>query len=401
VAAAGLAALPARAAEPAAGGAALMRAVETARATVVGVVREPAPIDRHGWAARLEIERVLAGALEPGATVRIAWEELARGRPPRFAADDRVLVALDPRPGGSLWRERFPKQELLAVGAEGNGFLRAPDAATIARVGAYLHVPEAEREGPTGVAALVHLAVDAAPRVAWGAIGRLRGIRGLATKLAEVDEARLARALDDPSRELELRSGVLGLIGERGLHELRPALVSQTRRDSPLEADAWRALAALDGGLAPSRVAVLLESQKAELRTIAVGHARGTPSEANVKALLRRDPDANVRVAAVEAWVAWHGAAVLDDAEPALFDPDPAVRLAAARAIGGLGAPAVPRLAVLVEDRRAGEVVAPMTALSFAGVAGHEALVRISFEHPDERVRKLAMLILGRDPYRH
>ena len=67
---------------PAAGGAPLLAASESALATVLGVVQAPTQVDRHGWQAQLRVERVIGGALAE-TRPRIAWEELAPGRPLR------------------------------------------------------------------------------------------------------------------------------------------------------------------------------------------------------------------------------------------------------------------------------------------------------------------------------
>ena len=65
------------------GGEPLLAAAESAVVTALGRVEQPTQIDRHGWAAWLRVEDVLAGAVGEQSRIRIAWEELSRGRPVR------------------------------------------------------------------------------------------------------------------------------------------------------------------------------------------------------------------------------------------------------------------------------------------------------------------------------
>ena len=93
----------------AAGGVRLLEAAETAPVTVVGHVLEPRRIDQHGHTALLRVEMSLRGPLEPGAELRIAWEERAASRAPRFEEGDRILVSLERLAGASIWHARFPE----------------------------------------------------------------------------------------------------------------------------------------------------------------------------------------------------------------------------------------------------------------------------------------------------
>ena len=70
----------------AAGGVRLLEAAETAPVTVVGHVLEPRRLDQHGYTALLRVETALRGPLEPGAEVRIAWEELRRVARPALSS---------------------------------------------------------------------------------------------------------------------------------------------------------------------------------------------------------------------------------------------------------------------------------------------------------------------------
>jgi hypothetical protein len=76
---------PTPAALPVPGGSALVRAIEEGSQLVLGSIHEPRALDAHGWAARLQVEQALQGPARPGQSLEIGWEELARGRPTRFA----------------------------------------------------------------------------------------------------------------------------------------------------------------------------------------------------------------------------------------------------------------------------------------------------------------------------
>jgi len=383
---------------PAPGGEPLLAAAETATATVLGTVEEPGQIDLHGWTARLRVERVLAGDLAPGSAVRIAWEELSRGRPARFGDGDRILVALDPLPGASLWSQRFPDRDALAVAAGGDAFLRAPDAASVETLAAYLALAPEQRLAGRGVEALGALVSRAQPPLARAALARLGQVPALDSRISPHTREELVRRLADPGRAKELRQGVLRLIGERQLRSLRPTVEHHAREGSPLEPDALAALAALDGGLPAERVAQLLESDNSDLRAVGVRNAPGTASERRLARLLREDPDPRVRAAAVETLLAAQGEAGVGAASAGLFDGDARVREAAVLGLASLGPAAVPTLEGLVKRRTVEEAKAPLAALALAGPPGRAALERISALHPDEQVRALARLMLGRRP---
>jgi len=391
-------ALAAGAGVPAPGGEPLLAAAETASATVLGTIEQPVQLDLHGWAAQLHIEAVLSGDLAQGDKPRIAWEELSRGRPARFRQGDRILVALDPLPGASLWRQRFPNRDALAVAARGDGFLRAPDPVSVEALAAFLTLPAAQRPQTPGVEALIGLVSRAQPPLAAAALARLAELPGLDSKISYAGRQQLARAVADPGRPTALRQGILRLIRDRQLRSLRPAAELQAQKISPLRPEALGALAALDGGIPADRVARLLESEDPAVRAVAVRNAPGTPSERRIERLLREDPDPEVRAAAVETLLETRGAAAVGPASSALFDADPRVREAAVRGLAGLGGAAVPTLEQLVETRNSEEARAPLAALALAGRPGRQSLERIAISHPDAQVRALARAMLGREP---
>jgi hypothetical protein len=380
----------------ASGGRALVAAAEGAQSTLLGRVGEVRRLDAHGFAAPLAVERVLAGALAPGAATTVAWEELAPSRPVRFAAGDRVVVALGPLPTGSLWTGRFPRRDALAVAARGDGFLVDPDPVTLDRLAAWLAVPAGERNAGPGVTALAGLVAEADPRVAASALARLGEVPGLGDAIGPGAAALLSGVVSGAKgRPVELRRALLGLVAARRIHALRAAAEKAAAGPGPLEAAALEALAALDGGLPAERVAACLARPEGELRAVAVRHGGAAVDRERLAELARSDPAPIVRVAAVELLVSRHGATVLDLAAPVLVDADPAVRAAAARSIGALGTPAVPGLRGLAERSRGGDAAGPIAALWEAGPEGQAVVRMLAESHPDEQVRRLCRLLVG------
>ena len=385
---------------PAAGGRALLAAAETAVATVVGVIQTPSAVDRHGHEARLRVERVLAGPLETGSRPRIAWEELARGRPVRFRDGDRVLLALEPLPRTTLWRARFPDGDGYAVADRGEAFLRNPDAESIDALAAFLALAGSLRERAPGVEVLARIAARGEPTIAATAVERLRAIPELDTRLSEPAVAQFEALLADDERPESLRRALLALAAERSLAALRPAIVALDRPGEPLGPVALDALAAIDGGLEPARIESLLEASDPTLRATGVRHAVA-PRFAPAVAKLAGDPDARVRAAAVARLVADRRETAIDLVSPALFDPDPTVREAAVRGLGELGAASVPTLERLALAHPSPGAAAPLASLTLAGPEGRSALERIAVEHADEKARALARTFLGREPSPH
>jgi hypothetical protein len=394
-----LGAAAARAAERAAEGRDFLAAAGAASHVVVGTSSQIRRIDVHGFDASLAVERSLAGSLAPGANARIAWEELAQARPPRFAEGERILVALEPLPGSSLWRERFPKRDALAVADRGAAFVRDPDGPGLERLASWLALPPEARKDTAGVAALAALVADAGSALAGSALRRLDDIPGLATRLDSSAAAALARALADPSRPQETRAALLGLAGRRGLAVLRPAVDARAQPGDGLEAPALDALAALDGGaFAAERVTALLARPEGAIRAVGVRRSADALSADQLAELVRSDPAAEVREAALTRVLERDGLAALPAATPALFDSEPRVRGEAARRIAELGEGAIPTLERLANESHGNAALGPLAALSLAGPEGTRVLRAIAAGHPDESVRRLALLALGKLP---
>ena len=104
-----------------------------------------------------------------------------------------------------------------------------------------------------------------------------------------------------------------------------------------------------------------------------------------------------MRAEAAKLIVGWYGATGFDLAVSALFDPAKEVRVISAKAIGSLGEPVVPKLLSLAMQKKVEDAIGPVVALSAAGGPGRAALIKIATDHSDERVRRLARLVLGQD----
>jgi hypothetical protein len=389
---------------PAAGGLSLLRAAETAVATVVGRVREPARIDAHGCTATLVVEQVLVGEARVGEAIRIGWEELSARRPLRFADGEAVLLALDPLPSASLWRQRFaahPRERVLVVAGGGDAFVRGPDPGTIGTLAAYLALPPPQRERGGGVGALASVVARAVEPVAAAAVDRLAAIADLDRRLTDAARAVLIGTAADTARPRAVRMAVLDLVARRVLRSLRAQLAPLARRGSDVEAAALTAIAVLDGGLPSVEVKALLARRDAAVRAVGARFARGATLQQALPALVRQDPAPGVRAAAAVTLVGHAGPSGLEAAFPALADATPAVRDDVARAIAGLGPPVVPALAAAVRTRPLPEARGIVAALSLIGPAGTRALAEIAATHPSEELRTLARLGLGRAPSEH
>lgn len=395
-------AMPAGAFEPAAGGAPIVESCESATLVAVVAVQETAGLDEQGRAARVEVERVLAGDPATTGPLRIAWEELARGRPDRFRAGDRLLVVLSPLPNGSLWRNRFPpsatEPPALAVAARGEAFLHQPDDRSIERLARWAQLAPSERDASPGAEALAHLAADAHPVLAAAAVERLGRIADLAQLLGVNTTPVLATAIGDASRADSVRAVLLRLAGVQRLRALRDAILPLAAAGNPLEAEAIDALARIDDGITAEHAESLLQRTDPKVRVAALRRLGGPGAGPRLAALVRSDPAAVVRAAAVSTLLERAAPGAEADAEPALFDRDPTVRAAAAEGFGRLGERAVPRLRRLALDRSADDAKGPIAALSLAGASGAAVLQELATTHGDDATRRLAAFALGHVP---
>jgi hypothetical protein len=385
-------------AKPRAAPGALLVPAERALHVVVGELAAPRALDGEGWSADLVIERALVGGAQRGAKLRVAWEELAPSRSVRFAAGERVLLALETLPNGSLWMARFPKRDALAISGRGDAFARAPSAATVAALARFLALTRAQREHGAGVEALVEIALRAEFALARQALVRLAGIAGLAAKLGEPGRASLAALLASSERGVPLRAGALALIAQRKLVALSPEVRALVASGGALAAPAVEALGAL-GALSAEDARAHAASPDAKLRAAALRGASSALDASRLAALARGDRDANVRAAALAALVRREGPRAADAAVEALFDSDDVVQAAALRALPAFPAEASRLLRARAFGSRADDADAHKLALAGLAQLGREGaavLEEIARDHPREETRELATFLLGR-----
>lgn len=358
---------------------------------MVGRIRDPSSLDRHGRVAGLEVERGLRGPHAAGAELRIVWEELSDAADLRFRDGQRVLLVLEPAPDWSLWRERLGEEGVLAIAARGQAWLADPESGSIGALERFLALPPAQRRSQAEALALADLVAEAQSELALGALSRLASED--AATYADVG-VRLRAALLDPTRALEVRRGILAL-PVPALAPLRPA-IDQLTRGGVLELEALEAVARLDGALPQARVLELLARPDAAARVLAIQRAGSALDVEQLARLARHDDAPAVRRAAVVALAARPEPAALLSTGESLFDPEHSVRAEAAVRLGARGGEAVPLLLRLALEHGAPDAGGPVVALGLAGPEGREALVRIMTTHEDEAVRSLAALALGR-----
>jgi len=391
--------------QPAADAIGVLEAAENGASVVVGTIERVRKLDVHGYAADLHVDELVGGTangIAVGDTVQIAWEELSTSRPVRFNDAERVLVCLSPTPTQTLWKKRFPTAEARArtrvVANRGRAFVRAPEQGTLDLLGHYLAAGSESRDDPAALAYLVDLVAVAPPGLAEESLARLASPDGRAAKLAPQSQAALARSAARVERPRTLRQQTLLVVGGRKLPHARDAVAELTARGSDVQATAWLVLGQLDDGLPAEQVRSLLGSDDPELRSVGAMYLSGADARATLASLVRQDPAASVRLAAVNVLVARYRLDSFADVAPALGDVDDATRASAAETIGSLGDPVVPALLEVIgseSERAAGGAI---VALAFTGRKGAMELDKIAREHPDLKLRQLAQLAQGKLP---
>ena len=391
--------LPAAGAPPAAGSPGVIAALERAPWALVAVFEAPRPLDGEAYVALARVERTLMGQTRE--RVEVVWEERARQRPVRFAAGDRVLLALEPLPGHSVWRQRIPDAEQRArslyVALEGEAFARAPSAGAVLELEHYLRLPPDLRERATGVGYLAALAEGAEPPIAASALERLAAVPDLDAQLDPGAAASLVRALLRDDDDGALRERTLALVGSGPLRALRPLLIVLAAREPLAPAAVFDALGRVDGAL-PSEQALrlLAVSDADDHRRAGARYASGAAVQ-RLPAVLKSDAAPKVRAAAVTRWLEVEGVGGADRASPALRDSDAEVRNVALMALAQLGPDAVPVLRAAIETAPPEVARSAVAALTVAGGPASTSVLRqLADTHPDEGVRMLAGAALGR-----
>ncbi|MDX2167537.1 MAG: HEAT repeat domain-containing protein [Deltaproteobacteria bacterium] len=379
---------------------ALLAAAEQAPLVVVGRVGAVTRLDASAYVTTLRVSQALRGTAKPNTDIDIAWEELARARPPRLKEGERVLLALDALPTSSLWRARGRERpDLHVVGADGDALQRDPPAVDLQQLTDYLRLP-ADAPPPRRATALAQMAAAASDTLSAAALARLVGAPPLVAALTADATATLMQVAASDRRPLPLRRTVVELAGTARLAAAAPQLETLSKSAGPLQAPALLALGEIRGGLPPAQAEALLGNPDAALRAVGARYASGALAERTLPGLARGDVSPAVRIAAVEALAASRTVWGVDGALPVLADSDPPVRAAAAAALGRLGAPAVPALEQAARQVPA-QAAGAVTALSLAGPAGVDALKRLQADGPTPTVRDLARLALGQGPHAH
>lgn len=403
--ASGAASLPApgRPATSAAGGVAILASAARAQAVVVGTVTQPSRVDVSGWRAELRIDTALSGSLALGDVVTLAWEELSPSRAVRFGDGVRVLVVLDALPTQSLWRKRFPARDqsrpVLVVAAHGEAFLVRPDGPTVYALQHYLALTQRARaEGP-GTRWLAELARVATPSLAREALALLVAEPGRLDDVSEEGGAALLATARGAQRDADLRGGALRLAARHRIAGTREVALELGAPGSSTRVDAFRALAMLPDGLTPEESERLLDETDPALRVVGLEIAGRRLPRARVVRLLR-DADPAVRVAAGRAVLGREDAGIAD-VVALLDDPDASVRTGIAESIGGRGADAIPPLRAVVDGGSERAALAAILGISRAGPGAAAALGEIAEKHPNASVRAFAKLGLGEAPSSH
>lgn len=397
------AAAPARDRPAAAGGVAILASAVRSAAVVVGTVGAVAAVDAHGWRADLRIDQVLRGDLVLGQTITIGWEELSTARRVRFAEGARVLVVLDPVPTQSIWRQRFPTRDaahpVLVIAAEGDAFLASPDGPTIDGLEHYLALAPDARAGGPGATRLAEIVGAATPAVGREALTLLESDGALAPALGVDGGAALLAAVRRSDRPLPFRAAVLLLAARQHLSGVRETARALVETDAPLRADAYRALAVLDGALASADVERLLRDPDPALRVVALEVAGDQVGRERERVLMRDDAAPAVRLAAGRGLLARReDGGAIGDVVALLDDPDKTVRNGIAESIGALGQAAVGPLSAVVDDGSELAALAAVLGLSHAGKPGGVMLASIAQSHRYPSVQAFARLALGEAP---
>lgn len=377
----------------------VIAALESAPGAVVAEVVETRRLDRQAWSATLAVETPLRGGLARGAQVSIAWEELAPSRRARFARGERILVALEPLSGASIWLGRIPdpkaRTATLSPALRGDAFLRRPSIRAVRVLEHYLALSPEGRADTPGIGYLAELAARAELPLARSAVERLGERPELDGRLDPGGAQLLVDALLRPDSTAQLQDAVVELVGSRQLESLREPLQRATQQDTLAPAAVYAALARLDGELSAGTTERLLQTE-ASYRAVAARHAGGPNSGDLLGRLIRTDPDAAVRSAAIERLLELEGRAALPRVATGLYDRELDVRMTAAQGLGSLGAAAVPELERTADrgDREAAQAAVAGLMLTESR-EGREALGRIADAHPDEAIRKLARAALG------
>jgi hypothetical protein len=296
---------------------------------------------------RLRVDRTLHGRV---AADEVAVVEAREGseRHPRLPDAVPLILLLRPAPSRRYLTEYLPAGSYLALAGGRDGVLAfADDAertaleqvlAEAVRIGTLSD--EAEAFAATRTLAFRELA-SGNPRLAADAVLELRHVDPL-RDLAGAEVAALRTALASRTVPATTRIALLHLLADRRASEAGPAVAAAAVDSGPVLDAVLAARAAL--GVPAGRVehAPYLEATDPAVRASAIRGfaALPDPGSGEIGRAATGDPDARVRIAAIDALgtVRWAGA--LPVLSQTFAQPEPEIRQASGRAILAIGGPA-------------------------------------------------------------
>jgi hypothetical protein len=378
----------------------LLAELERAPAVVVGRVESVTALAHGGHLARIEPEQVLTGHDASKDLLLVAWEEPTPALPPRLSEGQVVVLGLSPMPTASIWRTRIPDDEARAqavsIAGAGGAYLLRPSPFDLDALEHYLAMSQAAREGDGGEVRLAEMAQGGSAPLAisaWGLFTQRVNVEGPLSPLVArslVDALTRDDAGDLPERIV----GWVDRTRPEGLLLWIDARLAADPTQTPPTA-LLSARAALTGGLDPESVETLAESDDPARRLLAAQRASGDDARTLLPFLVRNDPAAPVRAAALAHWVSLAGEAAMPEALGALDDPDAPVRKQAAESLASLGEVAIGPLVNEVDRGTPDAARTAVVALAMMGEPGRAELMAIAEGHDDEAMRTLARVALG------
>ena len=386
----------------------LVTTFETAPGLLVGTVSKVESVLYGGWIATIDVERVLRG--EKVEQVEVAWEEPVPALPSRIESGRRILVATEPMSTASIWKKRVPdparRARLLSIASKATAFVERPKASELSDLEHYLALDRDARRGDAGIVYLAALSAGAEPKLAIAALATLDAVPNLSVRLSDVSAVHLCNAILRQGRmpeatpgtaESDVSDAALALVERRRPRALRPVVESRIAQRQPnVPAVLYAALGAIDGRIPDDIALALLASASIEHRIAAARWASGEKGRQRIRYLLRGDPEPAVRAAAVQRLLQLEAERGLDDAVRTLDDPSPEVRLAAMRSIAKIDPEAISELEYIVESGTEEGQRSAIVTLSMMGKEAHQLLLQISEQHPDESLRTLAGIAVGK-----
>jgi len=381
----------------------LLRALEGAPLLVLGEIDQVESLAHAGHAAVLVVERVLRAEeeLKLGDRVELAWEESSHKLAPRLQPQDRLVVAVGPRPSASIWKQRVSdparREGLRALAASGDGYILRPSSEGLAALEHYLALTQAAREGDAGAVYLARLAASMPARLALEALERLQVGPTQTSELTPAGaEALLATLLRTDADEVVVRTvALVDVARPKALGPLLKRQIEASGENVPIPLIA--AQAALKGGLSASLFAELSKSTSEAERLAAAQWAAGPKAKTQLRRHLSTDRSPAVREAALRRLVSLEGAEASDHLILSLGDGAPNVRRVAVESLASFGPPVLPELRRAINRGSSDAGLGAVAAMSLIpGQAARNELEDLAENHNDPAIRAMAGVALQR-----